>query len=187
MSNNSSKEHGAAPILRDLAEADLDWLLPLNNNAVPHVNHLDEESLVRILTHAAYKRCVIQEDRPAGALIALWPGTDYASSYYQWFSEHKADFLYIDRIVVNPEIHRSGCGRLLYGDIERFARSSDAKHLACEVNSQPPNPVSLGFHEKLGFRPVGELANQDRSKCVVLMMKQIVIGAADRTLSTPTG
>ncbi|MGI9501921.1 MAG: GNAT family N-acetyltransferase [Geminicoccaceae bacterium] len=182
MSDLSEAEHDSGPTLRDLGTADLDWLLPLNNAAVPHVNHLDQDSLGRILLLSTYKRCVIQDGRPAGALIAFWSGADYASSNYQWFNEHKTDFLYIDRIIVNPEIHRSGCGRLLYGDIERFARRSAAKHLACEVNSQPPNPVSLGFHEKLGFRSVGELANQDRSKCVVLMMKPIAPeAAADQT------
>lgn len=177
MSEGQGPKDESGAIVRDLVQDDLDWLLPLNNAAVPHVNHLDEQSLGQILALSGYKRCVIQDGRPAGALIALWPGTDYASSHYRWFTEHKADFLYIDRIIVDTKTHRSGCGRRLYADIERFARDAGAKHLACEVNSQPPNPVSMRFHEKLGFRPVGELASQDRSKCVVLMMKSIIPGA----------
>lgn len=177
MSEGRGPKDESGAIVRDLVQGDLDWLLPLNNAAVPHVNHLDEQSLGQILARSGYKRCVIQDGRPAGVLIAFWPGTDYASSNYRWFDEHETDFLYIDRIIVNPEIRKSGCGRLLYADIERFARDAGAKHLACEVNSEPPNPVSMGFHEKLGFQPVGELANQDRSKCVVLMMKPIIPGA----------
>ncbi|MDH3661796.1 MAG: GNAT family N-acetyltransferase [Alphaproteobacteria bacterium] len=159
--------------LRDLDRTDFDWLLALNNASVPHVNHLEQADLAEILALAAYARGSFRDGAPAGALIALRPGTAYASSHYRWFVRHHSDFLYIDRVMIDDAARQGGHGRRLYADIERFARESGAGHLACEVNSQPPNPVSMGFHEALGFRPVGELANEDRSKCVVLLMKPI--------------
>lgn len=171
-------EHGSlgneTPMtLRDVGRADLDWLLALNNASVPHVNHLEREGLAEIIALSAYARIALRDDEPSGALIALWPGTDYASSNYRWFNEHHADFLYIDRVMIDAATRKGGHGRRLYADIERFARAEGARHLACEVNSQPPNPVSMRFHETLGFRALGELANDDRSKCVVPMMKII--------------
>ncbi len=159
------------PMLRDLAASDLDWLVNLNNASVPHVNHMERQGLADIIALAAYARVALQDGTPSGVLIALWPGTNYASSYYRWFSEHHADFLYIDRVMIDATIRKGGHGRRLYADIESFARAEGAQHLACEVNSQPPNLVSMRFHEALGFRPLGELANEDRSKCVVPMMK----------------
>jgi len=173
MTDFAGPEDRDGSTLRDLNTADLDWLLPLNNASIPHVNYLERESLAAILEQSAYARCIIQDDKPAGALIAFWPGADYASSNYRWFDQHHADFLYIDRVMIDSATRKSGHGRRLYADIEHFAGTSSAKHLACEVNSQPPNPVSMRFHESLGFRPIGELANEDNSKCVVLMMKAI--------------
>ena len=159
--------------IRDIRSADLGWLLALNNASVPHVNLLERDGLAGILDLAAYARCTVQDGRPAGALIGLWPGTDYASSHYRWFEEHHQGFLYIDRVMIDSSARKGGHGRRLYADIERFARDHGARSIACEVNSEPPNPVSMRFHEALGFRPVGELANDDRSKCVVLLMKVI--------------
>jgi predicted GNAT superfamily acetyltransferase len=48
----------ADPVIRDVGPADLDWLLALNDAAVPHVNQLDRQSLADILQLAAYARCV---------------------------------------------------------------------------------------------------------------------------------
>ena len=164
--------------LRDLNAADLDWLLALNNASVPHVNHLERGGLAHILDLSAYARAVFQDGAPAGALIALWPGTGYASSYYRWFEEHHSDYLYIDRVMIDAAARKGGQGRRLYADIERFARARGARALTCEVNSEPPNPISMRFHETLGFSPLGELANEDRSKCVVPMMKTFEFSTA---------
>lgn len=173
MTERNAARQAARILLRDIEATDLDWLLALNNASVPHVNLMEREGLAHILSLASYARAVFQDGKPAGALIALWPGTDYVSSHYRWFSEHYTGFLYIDRVMIDAATRKGGHGRRLYEDIERFARSSGAKALACEVNSEPPNPVSMRFHEALGFRAVGELANEDRSKCVVTMMKTI--------------
>ncbi len=166
-----TEQTGAGNILYDLNAADLDWLVTLNNASVPHVNFMEKDGLADILSLAAYARGVVQDEKLVGALIALWPGRDYDSNHYRWFNEHHADFLYIDRVMIDAATRKGGHGRRLYADIESFARAKGARHLACEVNSEPPNPVSMNFHEALGFRAVGELANDDRSKCVVMMMK----------------
>lgn len=159
--------------IRDLTTIDLDWLLALNNASVPHVNHLERGALADILAMSGYARCSLQDGEPVGALLALWPGKTYASSHYRWFERHHTDFLYIDRVMIDGTARKGGHGRRLYRDIERFARASGAEHIACEVNSEPPNPVSMRFHQALGFVPVGELANDDKSKCVTLLMKAI--------------
>lgn len=171
MRDERGSTHQPGIILRDIAAADLDWLLALNNASVPHVNELAREDLTAIVERSSYARCVLQDGRFAGALIALWPGADYASDHYRWFSRHHSSFLYIDRVMIDGSARKSGHGRRLYADIEAFAREHGASAIACEVNSQPPNPISMAFHQRLGFHPVGELWNDDRSKGVVMMMK----------------
>ncbi|MGI9421415.1 MAG: GNAT family N-acetyltransferase, partial [Geminicoccaceae bacterium] len=129
--------------------------------------------LADILAMSAYARCCLQDGKPVGALIALWPGQPYASSHYRWFEQHHTSFLYVDRVMIDGAARKGGHGRRLYADIEAFARDRGAERIALEVNSEPPNPVSMRFHEALGFVPVGELANEDRSKIVVPMTKAL--------------
>ncbi|MGI9510887.1 MAG: GNAT family N-acetyltransferase [Geminicoccaceae bacterium] len=174
MSDEAVFSEGSNSVVRDLDASDLDWLLALNNAAVPHVNHLEQKDLADILNESGYARGVIQDGKPKGALIAFWPGTTYASDNYRWFNQHHDGFLYIDRVMIDAATRKGGHGRRLYADIEAFARANATKSLACEVNSEPPNPVSMRFHEALGFKPVGEMANDDRSKCVVMLMKDFL-------------
>lgn len=159
--------------IRDLAASDIGWLLALNNASVPHVNHLDRESLSAIVAKAGYARMVLSESQPAGALIGLWPGTDYDSDNYRWFSEQFEHFLYIDRVMIAASVRQAGLGRALYDDIERFARLRKTPRLACEVNSKPPNPGSMRFHQAAGFQPVGEQASEAGTKRVVMLVKSL--------------
>lgn len=157
-------------LVRDIAPDELDWLLILNNQAVPHVNHLDRGHLDELLTMACYARLAMTGGDPAGALIALWPGTGYDSANYQWFSQRFEHFLYIDRVIVAKAARGKGIGQALYEDIESFAGGRTAK-IACEVNSLPPNPVSMGFHRASGFIPIGEQQSEGGAKRVVMMAK----------------
>ena len=173
MTEPTSSSDQASITLRDIGPDDVDWLLRLNNASVPHVNHLERADLTDILSLAAYARCVVQSGQPAGALIGLWPGTTYDSHHYRWFEQRHDSFLYIDRVMIDASTRKGGHGRRLYADIDNFARLHDTAHIACEVNSQPPNPVSMHFHEAMGFHPVGELTSEGGSKTVVMMLKTL--------------
>jgi predicted GNAT superfamily acetyltransferase len=170
--------------IRDIAGDDIGWLLALNNASVPHVNGLDRQSLADILTMAGYARTVLNNGEPAGALLAFWPGTDYASVHYRWFEQRFRNFLYVDRVIIASTARGSGLGRILYDDLEEFARAEGSPRIALEVNRQPPNLGSLAFHERLGFAPVGELTH-DREpgggepKRVVLMVKPLENAPSD--------
>lgn len=159
-------------LIRDVAEADLDWLLVLNNAAVPNVNHLERQDLDDILAIACYARLATISDQPMGALIGLWPGTAYESAHYRWFSDRYEQFFYVDRVVVADGARGKGVGQALYADIDRFA-ATRAERIALEVNSLPPNPVSMRFHRTNGFVPVGELEHDGGVKRVVLMTKTV--------------
>ena len=44
---------------------------------------------------------------------------------------------------------------MLYEDIAAVAAREGVPWLACEFDIEPPNPTSMRFHERTGFREVG--------------------------------
>ena len=158
--------------IRDIQSDDVDWLLSLNNASVPNVNHLERSDLNDLLKNACYARLAIIDDRPLGALIGFWPGADYQSVHYRWFSERFEHFFYVDRVIVADDARGNGIGRAIYADIERFAIGRTDR-IALEVNRWPPNPVSLRFHQAAGFVEVGEFEHEGGEKKVVMMMKSL--------------
>lgn len=154
--------------VRDAVASDHGAVLALNNSASPHVNELSVPEFAWIVSHADYFRVAEDDAGLAAFVIALRPGLEYWSLNYRWFMERGDDFLYLDRIVVAARVRRSGIGRVLYDDIERFA-SGRWPRITLEVNLLPPNPGSLLFHEHQGFRRVGVREEAEGTKAVVLM------------------
>src|ERR1035441_3154232 len=140
--------------VRDAVASDHAAVLALNNSATPHVNELSEDAFAWIASHADYFRVAEDDSGVVGFVIALRAGLEYWSLNYRWFVERGGDFLYLDRIVVAENARGAGVGRALYDDIDRFA-SGTWPRITLEVNLLPPNPGSLAFHERLGFRRVG--------------------------------
>ncbi len=155
--------------IRNADPDDLAEILALNQKALPHVSSVALEDMQRFLEQAAYFKvaCAPAGDLQ-GFLIALMPGLDYASDNYRWFSQTFDDFFYIDRIVIAENARGQGLGSLLYQDVIETARSH-APRLTCEVNSQPPNPLSMAFHERFDFAPVGTQQTEDGTKEVTLL------------------
>jgi predicted GNAT superfamily acetyltransferase len=154
--------------VRNGAARDRAAVLSLNNAATPHVNELTERSLGWIVDHADYFRVAEDEAGLTGFVLALRSGLEYWSLNYRWFGDRGGDFLYLDRIVVAERARRLGVGRALYDDIGRFA-SGKWPLIALEVNLRPPNPGSLAFHERLGFRRVGVREEDGGTKAVAMM------------------
>lgn len=154
--------------MRDAVAADHAAVLALNNAATPHVNELSEERFAWIASHADYFRVAEDEAGIAGFVLALRPGLGYWSLNYRWFSERGDGFLYLDRIVVAGRARGTGVGRALYDDIGRFALGRWDR-ISLEVNLLPPNPGSLAFHERMGFRRVGVREEEGGTKAVALM------------------
>jgi predicted GNAT superfamily acetyltransferase len=146
--------------LRALAPADLAGVLALNQAHVPHVGALDADRLDTIVQQCSLALVAVDDEGadagPAGVVLVLAPGADYDSPNYRWFCEHHDDFRYVDRIAVAGHAHRSGLGRRLYGAVFDHARAGGAPWVTAEVNLEPPNPGSLAFHHRLGFREVGQ-------------------------------
>jgi len=148
-------------VVRNAVPADQPALLALNNVAIPHVNALTPGQFTWLATTADYVRVAEMDGRLAGFVVALGDGTSYWSANYGWFGAHYDRFIYLDRVVVAPEMRRSGVGRNLYADLVAFARHRWPR-ITLEVNVRPPNPGSVAFHEAMGFRRVGTRAYEDK-------------------------
>lgn len=78
--------------------------------------------------------------------------------------------MYVDRVAVAADHQGSGIGHVLYDAVET---ATTAPLLCCEVNLRPRNDASLRFHDRRGFRAVGEQDTDGGAKRVVLLAKAL--------------
>lgn len=142
-------------MIRPAEPRDFAAILALNAAWVHFTSPLDEAALRELHRQATYHRVAEVDGSVAGFLLAVGPGQSYESPNYRWFAARSRDFLYIDRVVVAGEHQHTGLGRALYDDVEAWAVQQGVGRLVCEVNVEPPNPVSDAFHERFGFVEVG--------------------------------
>ena len=161
-------------VVRDATAQDHAAVLALNNGATPHVNPLTPEQFTWLAAHAVYFRVSADKAGVAGFILALQSGLAYWSDNYQWFASQPEPFLYLDRVVVASRAQRQGVGHALYQDIVAFAIGQWPR-ITLEVNLRPPNPVSLAFHDSMGFRRVGQRDYDAGEKSVVMMERPLAV------------
>ena len=137
-------------------ESDIDAALELNNLNAPAVGEIDRTQLEFLIEHSLYS-FAIGADMLHAFCITFAPGAPYTSVNYQWFSQNYSEFVYLDRIVVSEKMRNNSLGAKLYAAVEqRMIKDRCAPILTCEVNLNPPNLGSIKFHNRIGFREVGQ-------------------------------
>jgi uncharacterized protein len=149
-----------------MTDADIGAVLELNAHSVWALSPLDAETLQ--LARQRAELCLVYEldDRVVAFTIVYGPGSSYESINYAWHSRRTPEFLYLDRIAVNPDFRRRGIANALYDTVEEAARAHG--RLVCEVNSSPPNVESLAFHQARGYVELGHLTQLDGHETVML-------------------
>ncbi|WP_309712771.1 GNAT family N-acetyltransferase [Pseudolysinimonas sp.] len=158
--------------IRPYTPADLTAVVAINDAAYPAVPITPAEELVELIALSRLT-LVVDDGEPAGFIVALAPGLDYASENYTWFSARSSDFLYVDRIVLAPRLQGQGVGPRLYAAVDDAARADGATEITCEVNVRPPNPGSLAFHARLGFIEVGRQQTKGGANEVALFARAV--------------
>lgn len=158
--------------LRPYAPDDLAALVAINDEAFPAVPITPPEEFAELVAMSRLT-LVADDGAPAGFVIALAPGLDYASENYTFFSARSSDFLYVDRIVLAPRLQGRGVGPRLYAAVDEAARADGASEVTCEVNVRPANPGSLAFHARLGFVEVGRQQTKGGSTEVALLARSV--------------
>jgi predicted GNAT superfamily acetyltransferase len=142
---------------------DIHALLALNNAHEREVGLSGRSGFAELIAMSFRTR--MTDDRDA-FLIALAGKAPEIAPNYRWFVERYGAFVYIDRVVVAEQARRKGYGRLLYRDLLLAAVDAGYRLVCCEINSDPPNPVSDAFHASFGFEEVGRAFLPDRGKSV---------------------
>lgn len=145
-------------LLRPITPADHARVLAWNHAHVELLAPLDEDRL-QALVGWADLGCVIHEQgRDLGFVLTFASGSAYDGENFRWFTERleaAAGFYYLDRVVVDPAVRRTGIGTRVYDEIEERARML-ASAMCLEVNLDPPNEPSLEFHRRRGYREIGQ-------------------------------
>lgn len=164
-------------LIRPLEPADIDQVSAINEAGVPGVTPADVQEVTRLVELSEFSVVAVDEADDAivlGFLIVMAPGVAYESENYRWFSERGTDFLYIDRIAIADGHRGEGIGEALYRELFRVAAEQGRAEVTCEVNTMPPNPGSMRFHERLGFEKVGELVTKGGAYEVALLARVVV-------------
>ncbi|WP_315920029.1 GNAT family N-acetyltransferase [Mesorhizobium sp. SP-1A] len=160
---------GVSPI-ETVSVADQPAVLALNNEHAEELSWLEPERLSFLLGQAFHARRIGMLE----AFIMTFDQTaDYDSPNFLWFRTRYPRFVYVDRVVVAAQARGRGHARRLYQDL--FAHAAEIGHtlVTCEVNSQPPNPVSDAFHASLGFREIGDAVIHGGEKSVRYFARDI--------------
>lgn len=155
---------------RPVKTNDLESIYYLNESVLPHVNSISHSTIEKFMRISSFFMVAKFKEEIAGFMIALGPGQDYKSENYIFFSKKYKSFEYVDRIVVKKKYEGMGIGRGFY---EYLIKQSNAERITCEVNLHPPNPNSILFHQKVGFKEIAQLYIDGRKKKVSLMTLKI--------------
>lgn len=155
--------------LRPLTVTDADALVAVNDAAAPAVPLTPAADMARLVGLSNIALGLERRGKLVGFVIAVSPDADYDSENYRYFESRGVDHLYVDRIVIAESERGAGLGPVLYEAVFAAARHAGRTEVTCEVNLDPPNPGSLAFHERLGFRSVGTQANKGGSVTVALL------------------
>lgn len=159
--------------IRPATPEDYEEILKLNEESVHFLSPLSKEKLIHLHQESEILKVVETDGKVEAFVLALREGKDYDSVNYAWFSKNYEKFLYIDRVVVSVKQQGSGLGKMLYEDVFKHVKSIDVPVVTAEIDIEPPNPVSLKFHEKFGFKEVGKQAVAGGKKIVSLQAVQI--------------
>jgi uncharacterized protein len=146
----------SATVIREIHAASA-ALLTLNNDHAVELSALSLDELDQIIRASFFSAAVNDSD---ALLVAFDQSFPYQHENLLWFRNYfarEADkkFVYIDRVVTAPAARGKGYARLLYTDLFQRAKSAGHSRVVCEVNLEPPNPVSDAFHASLNFCEVG--------------------------------
>jgi uncharacterized protein len=150
---------------------DFDWVIALGNANQVETGPLDQ-AVLKGLVDEAYLSQVIRPD--LGFLITFIETADYQSPNFLWFKQTMRNFVYVDRIVVAAQARGQGLARNFYENLFEIAAAKGFERVVCEVNSDPPNPVSDKFHAALGFIPVGS-ATLPNKKTVTYLSRTLKV------------
>ncbi len=159
-------------VVRDYVVSDEAFVLRLNDACTPEVGDMDAERFAQ-LRACAHRILIAEVDgAPKGFIILLRSRADYDSDNFAWFEARYDAHLYVDRIAIDASARGRGVGRAIYDATLEEAYKTGDSYITAEVNEDPPNPISMGFHKAQGFVPL-ESRMSGSGKVVVMFNKPV--------------
>ncbi len=149
--------------IEPIGAADLAAVLALNNQHAAELSWLEPDRLSKLIGEAFHARRIGSVE---AFLLTFDQDAVYDSPNFLWFRERYPRFVYVDRVAVAASARGRGHARRLYEELFARARAAGHSLVTCEVNADPPNPVSDAFHAALGFAEVGAAAIHGGAKSV---------------------
>ena len=141
-------------MIRTLRPTDLELIHKWNESTVPKVNSLTFEEFRLQSINCTFSYIQYSTDSlPVGFIFLYDEKTKYDSLNYLYFKNRHHKFLYVDRIIITEEHQKKGYGQQLYDFV---IETHKPNIFCCEVNITPPNKQSLSFHQKYGFKEIGQ-------------------------------
>ncbi len=159
--------------VKDLNLDNISRVLELNEQLVHVLSPMDENLLKELYEMSEIFKVIEVDDNIIAFLIVIREGKKYGSLNYQWFMKNYEKFLYIDRVVVDPNYHRAGIGRILYNEVIKKAQEEAIGVVSAEIDIFPENITSLKFHKRFNFKEVGKQFVADGKKQVSLQILEI--------------
>jgi predicted GNAT superfamily acetyltransferase len=148
-------------VLRDATAADFAAIVALNAAEVQFTSPMDAARTAQLHAWSWRHRVATVDGEIAAFVLAMRDGSDYDGSNFRWFAARHPRFAYVDRIVVDGYFKGLGLGARMYRDVFAAAAADDLAIVCCEYNLVPANEPSRAFHDRFGFREVGQLDTAD--------------------------
>ena len=141
--------------LREYEAEDAAAVLRLNAESVAVLSPLNKDRLQLLAGMCSLRLVAVGPAGVIGFMLGFADGTAYDSVNYRWFTSRFKRFLYLDRMVVAASLRGCGVGHAFRVAAEQHAVATGLAWIVGEIDLDPPNPVSLAYHERLGFVEVG--------------------------------
>lgn len=153
--------------LRPITPADHSEVLRINAENVEVLAPLDADLLERKRQLAERFDVVERDGVVVGFVVVYAQDAPYWSTNFEWFKANCAEFVYLDRIVLDPHVRRQGLGSEIYRQLE--TQLAGRSVMALEIVHD--NEASLAFHRGRGYLEAGRLQVEDHLN--VMMTKEL--------------
>lgn len=164
-------------LIRRARPEDVDRIIELNNREEKWVGE-EVPEFFRDYIGRDIPILNVCEDRTLGVpiqgfILVMDRSVDYESRYFNWFKNYfdeqrgGSNFLYVDRVVIDPSMRKRGLAFMFY---EAMRTALNEFPISAEVSIEPINLASVRFHEKCGFRKVGEFSSDGKKTCAMMVL-----------------
>ena len=158
--------------IRPFQENNEEFVLGLNKKNQEVLIPMDNKEIRFLCDKAELFDIAYVDDVPVGYIIALREGIqEYDYKSYNWFCENYSIFLYIDQIVIDRKSLNQGLGTYLYQNAFEHAKRTGVETVAAAITED--NEASIKFHEKMGFKKVGEQLIREGTTRIIQQIKDL--------------